>query len=164
MWSPSRNHGRSKTVLGDHKHLTKLSGTVFALLFIENLGTNFYISLGLIHTYVHKILRKINVANPLIYICVSGFEKYEFFRKFCVRMIVSFWDVGKVQSYEYIPHVETYLGPYQISMVRFFFENNDQKPLTIFLKSSIIGAKGLRLCHNIRFSEILKILKKSVCN
>ena len=77
-------------------------------------------------------------------------------------MIDCFWDVGKMQSYEYIAHAEIYLGLYQTSMMIFFCENSDQKPLTIFLKGSIIDMwKGYVSYTMYSFSEIFEDIEEN---
>ena len=159
VWVPSRNHEKNKTVLSDHKHLIKLSGTVFGHLFIENLGTNFYISFGLIHLVRTQLL----APDTLIYVCVSGCENISFSENFAY--VLNEWLLLRCREDAEFRIYCTRRDLFRtLSNIHddIFCENSDQKPLTIFLKGSIIDMwKGYVSDTMYSFSEIFEDIEEN---
>ena len=141
VWVPSRNHEKNKTVLSDHKHLIKLSGTVFGHLFIENLGTNFYISFGLIHLVRTQLL----APDTLIYVCVSGCENISF-----------------SENFAYVLNEWLLLRCREDAEFRIYCTRRDLFRTLSNIHDDIFCDRVMSLTQCIAFQRYLKILKKTV--
>ena len=78
-------HGKGKTLLWKRQKATLMIFLIsFFPRFISKIILNYFI-FGIIHLVLTQYFRKILPLDTHLFVCISGFKKFLFFRKVCVR-------------------------------------------------------------------------------